>query len=155
MILSITKNPSPILRKKLSRISRDQLDGLAPIVENMIETMIDAHGIGIAANQVGHDMRLIVVDTKDGPKVFVNPRILYKSLLKERMEEGCLSVPGYWGTVNRARYIRFHAYTPRGKHVLMSARGLFARVMQHEIDHINGVLFIDRSKDVRKGERTE
>lgn len=150
MVRPITKNPSPILHKRLSRVWDFSNLELRPLIRDMVETMKVVNGIGIAANQVGEDLRVIVVDTKDGPLAFLNPRILYRSFRKEKMEEGCLSVPGIWGTVARAKSLRLVAQDLKGKRISLKATGLFARVIQHEIDHINGTLFIDKTKNLRR-----
>lgn len=109
----------------------------------MIETMVGANGVGIAANQIGLTERVIVADVK-GPTPLINPEIFSHSMLKIDSEEGCLSVPGKWGIVRRWRNVKIKALDKNGKEVRMSLKGLPAIVLQHEIDHLDGILFIDK-----------
>jgi len=113
----------------------------------MVLTMRKANGIGLAAIQVGLDARVIVVDTKDGALGFINPEIIERSKEFEIGEEGCLSVPGQFGMVKRSKEITLSAFDEDGNEVIFDAKGLFARVLQHEVDHLNGILFIDALED--------
>lgn len=144
MIHPITKVGDDILQKKAQRVAPDELSNLAPLIPDMIETMRHAKGIGIAAPQIGKSIQLIVVERKDDPLVLVNPRITFSSRNIEEDEEGCLSVPGIFGMVPRSKKIRVKAMTPEGKIVSLKTKGLLARILQHEIDHLNGTLIIDR-----------
>lgn len=111
----------------------------------MRQLMHELNGVGIAANQIGLLKRIFLFASQEGDGALVNPVIVRRSLRKESGEEGCLSVPGVFGIVKRYRAVEVRAFTPEGKPVRFRAQGLLARVMQHELDHLNGVLFIDRA----------
>lgn len=114
------------------------------LVKDMLETMYAADGVGLAAPQVGVSKRLCVIDVGDGPVVLINPRIIL-SLGKEIGREGCLSIPGKWGEVKRAQKVMVEATDIAGKKISFSAEGLFARAIQHEFDHLKGILFTDKA----------
>jgi len=115
------------------------------LAKDLIETMRLENGIGIAAPQVGIHKRFIIVNIgEDDPRAFLNPKILSKSFLKIESEEGCLSVPGVFGMVKRHRSITVSAQDLKGETMTFRADGLMAIVFQHEIDHLDGVLFIDK-----------
>jgi peptide deformylase len=115
----------------------------------MKETMLKKDGVGLAAPQIGKNKRIITVNTKDGVIAMINPRILNKSFLKEWDEEGCLSVPGIYGKVKRSKKLKCEFFDMDKKKNIISAQGFFARIIQHEIDHLDGILFIDKAKDTR------
>ena len=140
-ILEIKKYPDPILRKKCQEVKEINED-VRKLISDMIETMQKNNGIGLAAPQVGVLKRIIVAETANGPKGFINPRILKKSKETEIIEEGCLSFPGLFLKIKRAKEIEIEAFDEEGKKI--KAEGLLARVLQHEIDHLNGILFIDK-----------
>ncbi|MAF13292.1 MAG: peptide deformylase [Parcubacteria group bacterium] len=153
-VLPLKIYPDPVLRikgKKLT-VAEIQSDEIQQLILDMEETMITEEGIGLAAPQIGKSLRLTVIRTDDGSVVLINPRILMKSLKKEKEEEGCLSIPEVFGTVRRAIKIRVSAFDQNGKKIKFTANGLFARVILHEVDHLNGILFIDRSKEITKGQ---
>ncbi|MFA6551764.1 MAG: peptide deformylase, partial [Patescibacteria group bacterium] len=112
----------------------------------MGKTMKEKDGAGLAAPQVGESIRLIVINTKNGVLPLINPKITRKSWRKELGEEGCLSVPDFFAPVSRHKKIKVIYYNEENEQVKLSAEGMFARVIQHEIDHLNGVLFIDYLK---------
>ncbi len=119
--------------------------GIRQLIDAMFETMYAAPGIGLAATQVNVHQRLLVVDVsedKDQPLVFINPEILSRDGVEE-MEEGCLSVPGIYDKVQRAEHIKVRALDREGKRFEMEADGLLAVCIQHEIDHLDGKLFVD------------
>lgn len=161
-VLEIIQPDNPILRKKAMRVmsfdSRFQ-----KLVDDMVETMLDAPGVGLAAPQVAVSQRLIVVRLPDDEEsreeygreagvlyVLANPEIVKAS--KEMVEgnEACLSIPGYVGSVDRHESITIKALDREGKPVRVRARGWLARVFQHEIDHLDGQLYIDIAKEVWK-----
>lgn len=159
-ILSIRRYPDPILRKRAKEITKIRKKTLN-LIANMVETMYSAKGLGLAANQVGVLQRIIVINTtpsdeKNKPKsnhkyiTIINPKIL--SCEGENIgEEGCLSFPNITGKVSRAEKIRFCGLNINGEGVELEASGMPARVIQHEIDHLDGILFIDRmDKELRK-----
>jgi peptide deformylase len=117
----------------------------------MVETMHAANGIGLAAPQINRGERIAVIAHADGDFAIVNPRIVRRSILRERSEEGCLSVPGVYGLVDRARAVTVEYTTLTGAPVRRTVRGLLARVFQHEIDHLDGHLFLDRLKKLTVG----
>lgn len=142
-VLEIKKYPDKVLKKKSEEI-KEITQEIKEIVLDMIETMEKNEGVGLAAPQVGILKRIIAVQTETGPKVFINPKILKKSAEKIIDEEGCLSVPGIRLKIKRAKSAEVKAIDEGGKEVLVKAEGLLARVFQHEIDHLDGKLFIDR-----------
>lgn len=122
------------------------------LLDSMIATMHAANGIGIAAVQVGDPRSAAIVFTKDGPVAIINPKIMRHGWRKEKGEEGCLSVPGQWAEVRRAQYVRVEALNREGNAITVRARGFLARVFQHEIDHLNGFLIVDRATKIVKHE---
>ena len=124
-------------------------DDIRRLVEDMFETMYAANGVGLAAPQVGKNIRLAIIDTGDDPLVFINPEII-KSSGKETCDEGCLSLPGLSEKVQRAARVVARATDLDGQDFEIEAEGLLARAIQHELDHLDGVLFIDRISKARK-----
>lgn len=149
-LLNILSEPNDILRKKSKDIQIEEINNYHNLFEDMAFTMKESDGIGLAAPQIGKNIRVIVINTKKGPLPLINPTISSKSLLKEWDEEGCLSVPNTFGKVKRFKKIICTYYNSNGEMRKMEAKGLLARVIQHEIDHLNGVLFTDSAKDVKK-----
>lgn len=123
------------------------------VIAQMFESMYANEGIGLAAVQVGKLFRIFITDVpRDKPRVFVNPEITETSLEQGAIEEGCLSIPGIEAEVLRSTKVKIQAWNEQGKPFSLDAEDLLARVVQHEIDHLNGVLFIDRV-DPKKRER--
>ena len=123
----------------------------AKLAADMLETMRAGKGIGLAAPQVGILKRLFVVQIQDDmPRVFFNPRIVEQSEETAKYEEGCLSLPGIYADVVRPTAIRIHAWNERGKPFTLDADGLLARVIQHELDHLRGIMFIDYLSDLKR-----
>jgi peptide deformylase len=141
MILEIKKYPDPILRKKCEEV-KEITPEVKKLIEDMIETMEKNEGVGLAAPQVGILKRIIVVETPEAPKGFINPQIFKKSKEKEIMEEGCLSFPGLFLKIKRAKEIEIEALDENGGKI--KAEGILAKILQHEIDHLDGILFIDK-----------
>lgn len=140
----ILKLGSPILREKALPVRKFDAN-LLKLVNDMIDTMKSANGIGLAAPQIGVSKRVIVVlQNDDKPLALVNPTVVYSEGLDES-EEGCLSIPNLYAIVPRPLYIKVEAYNPKGKRVNIEAEGLLARALCHEIDHLDGVLFIDKA----------
>lgn len=143
-ILNILHFPDERLRLKAAPVEQVD-DGVRRLVDDMFETMYDAPGIGLAATQVNVQKRVIVIDVseqKDEPLVFINPEIAIREGVEE-MEEGCLSVPGIYEKVQRADRVRVKALNREGEAFEMDAEGLLAVCIQHEIDHLDGKLFVD------------
>jgi len=141
----ILTHPNPLLRRKSVKVKDPSDPKFQRLVLDLAETMEEDNGVGIAAPQVGENHRLIVIDTKNGPIAFFNPRILWKSLSKELGEEGCLSVPNVFGLVKRAKNVVVSYVDLDCTKRVLKARGMLARVLQHEIDHLDGILFIDKT----------
>ncbi len=138
----------PILRRRAPELDPNELgsEKLDRLIRDMAETMVAAKGVGIAAPQVGESVRVFLADSADGPVALINPRIVKRSKKMLKDEEGCLSVPGRWGTVERHKSVEVEALAADGKPVRFTAENFFARVIQHELDHLDGILFIDRMK---------
>jgi len=159
MILPITLYGDPVLRKVADPIDLNYPD-LHNLIENMFETMYNAEGVGLAAPQIGLPIRLFVVDLsplgKDEPslvgfrKAFVNARILERSGDEELMEEGCLSIPGIHEEIFRKNFIRITYLDLDGTPQDEVYYGYTARVLQHEYDHIDGIMFTDHCSPLRK-----
>lgn len=145
-LLEVVKEPTPSLRQKSKPVKDFSAPEIQNLIPDLIHTMYKKDGIGIAAPQVGVNIRMVVINTADGPMILINPEITFKSKKMESEEEGCLSVPGVYGFVKRYQKIKVKALTYNGKHVNFSAENLFARIIQHEIDHIDGILFIDKAE---------
>lgn len=147
MVLPIVKVPSPILRMPAQNVSKTELKSSAmqALIDNMLATMPAAGGIGLAAPQVGSGVRIAVVAREDDPYVVINPSLVSGSGRVRESEEGCLSIPNVTGIVPRHAEIRVAALDRRGRRVNIRASGLLAFVFQHEIDHLNGILFVDRA----------
>ncbi len=150
-ILTILEFPDPRLRKKALPIE-DVDDKLRILIDDMFETMYAAPGIGLAATQVDVHRRLLVADIsqeKDDPHVMINPQILEKDGVAVT-EEGCLSVPGYFEEVERAEHVRVRYLDRDGTSVEKDAEGLLAVCIQHEVDHLNGKLFVDYLSEAKR-----
>jgi peptide deformylase len=150
-ILDILHYPDARLRNKAKPVQQVD-DALRTLVDDMFETMYQAPGIGLAATQVNVSKRLLVIDIseeKDSPLCFINPQILEKDG-EEQMEEGCLSVPGIFEKVTRADRIRVRALDRDGEPFEIDADGLLAVCIQHEIDHLDGKLFVDYLSSLKR-----
>jgi len=152
MKLNIVTYPNKILRTKLKKVDNFSNPQLLKIIKEMKKAMIKYDGIGLAANQVGLNMRLIVVNTENGPRAFINPRIKRKSILKQKFDEGCISFPEITGWVSRSKKITLEYQNESGNKKKIDAKNLMATVFQHEIDHINGIIFTDQMKKFTAGE---
>jgi peptide deformylase len=151
-ILPIITDPDPILRKtsRPLKVNRIQDPELQKLCDDMELTMREKDGIGLAAPQIGHNLRIITVNTKNGAICMLNPEIKKPSWTKEWGEEGCLSVPEVFGRVRRHKQLVCKYYNRTGKKLEVMAKGLMARVIQHEVDHLNGILFTDIAKNIKK-----
>ena len=131
-----------VLTKK-SRPVDKMTPRLQELIDDMLDTMYEAMGVGLAAPQVGILRRIVVIDVGDGPIVLINPEII-ESAGEQTGEEGCLSVPGMAGTVTRPEFVRVKAMDENMEEVIYEGEGLLARAFCHEIDHLDGVLYIDK-----------
>ncbi|ACK42714.1 MAG: peptide deformylase [Dictyoglomus sp.] len=143
MIMEIRKIGDPILKIKAKKVEKID-EKVKNLVRDMIETMKFSNGVGLAAPQVGESLRIIVVDYEENPIAFINPEIL--EMDGEVLDyEGCLSVPGVEVPIKRAERIIFKAQDLQGRTKRYKAKGLLARVIQHEVDHLEGILILDRA----------
>lgn len=150
---AIRKLEDPVLRKKSKKLEKiDPL--LLHLLDDMLETMYGNTGVGLAAPQVGISKRIVVIDMGDGPIKLINPKILNKEGA-EIAPEGCLSIPGTYGDVERAEKVTLKAQNEKGEILKIEAEGLLARIIQHELDHLDGVLFIDKASNIREIWETE
>lgn len=153
MIYPIVKEPAEVLRKKAELVDVAELGTpkMKKLIEDMIETMHAAKGVGLAAPQIGIGKQIIIVCPPDAvPLAVINPTIESRSFRKTPSEEGCLSVPGTWGTAKRNISLKVKGLTPDGKPFKKSAVDFEAIIFQHEVDHLNGILFIDKASDIHK-----
>lgn len=148
MILPIKRYPNPILRKKAREIKTIE-EGIEKIANDMVLTLQTTNGLGLAGNQVGILKRIIVVKIEDKPFVIINPKIIRQDG-EEKASEGCLSFPSLFVDIKRFLHITFRGLDINGKEIEADVSGLSSRIIQHEIDHLDGILFIDRMKE---GER--
>ena len=149
-ILKIITQPNPILRKKSAEISLEVIKSreLKSLISSMAKIMLKTDGVGLAAPQVGKNIRLAVINSKDGIFCLINPKFVKKSWARELAQEGCLSIPGVFGKVKRHKKISLIYYNQNGEKIKLTAEGMMARVIQHEIDHLNGILFIDKAIEI-------
>jgi len=153
-IRKILIEPDPILRKKCEPLEEVN-DQLRNLMNDMLETMYEAPGIGLAAIQIGVLKRVVVIDVskKEGeksPLFLVNPEIIYRSKKTSTYEEGCLSLPGQFAEIERPAECKVEYLDFNGKKKQLDANGLLSTCIQHEIDHLNGVLFIDYLSKLKK-----
>ena len=145
----------PVLREEADEVVAFGAD-LRALVRDMFETMYHEEGIGLAAPQIGISKRVIVVDLRredrddDEPMALVNPRVVWASSEKSKQTEGCLSIPTLEEIVERPAKVRVEAHDPDGERVELHADELLARALQHEIDHLDGVLFLDRVSALKR-----
>lgn len=147
MILEIKKYPEPILAKKAKRVKNFDHE-LQKLIDDMIETMYAAPGVGLAAPQVGHSLSLAVFDSSVKEEegrltVLINPEVIEKKG-EAVMKEGCLSVPGFEAEIKRAEQIKVTGLDRNGQQMTIEATGFLARVIQHELDHLEGTILLDR-----------
>ena len=153
-VLPILKHPDPMLRRKAKRVSHID-ESLNRLIDDMIETMYQASGAGLAAPQVGVSLKIAVIGMPEEEViVLVNPEVVKKT--GERVVvEGCLSVPGYRGEIKRAEKVTVKALDRNGKAFRIKADDLLAEVLEHEIDHLNGIIYIDHLESPEKLEKIE
>ena len=149
-VLNLRTLPDPVLRQKARRVTRID-DALQKLIDDMIDTMRAASGVGLAANQVGVLQRVVVIEIpeEEEVRILINPEITRRE--GERVvEEGCLSIPGYRGELTRSLKVRARALDRDGNTVRIKAEGLLAQALEHETDHINGTLYIDHLESSEK-----
>jgi peptide deformylase len=154
-ILRIRKFPDPVLREKTQEVKKIDKN-IKSLIKDMASTLYEAPGVGLAANQVGVVKKVVVIDIGDGLKVFINPKIIWRSRKMVEDEEACLSIsPELHVPVLRHESIKFEAIDEKGRKVESSASGLLARIFQHEVDHLDGLLIIDRTTPEKRRELIE
>jgi peptide deformylase len=147
-MLKMIIHPDPILRQKSHNVTDPSDSKIKKLIPQMMATMKEENGVGLAAPQVGENIRMFVVNHKEKEMVFINPVIVKKSLIKEWGEEGCLSIPGKFGEVKRSKRVAVEYLNEGGVKQSLKAHGLLSRIIQHEIDHLDGILFIDKCKNL-------
>ena len=149
----ILTEPDPFLRQISQEVEKVD-DGIRELMNDMLETMYEAPGIGLAAIQIGVPKRVIVIDLskeeEKKPLYFVNPKVIVKSKKNSTYEEGCLSVPGQFAEVDRPNECHVNYLDYNGQKKVLKAEGLLATCIQHEIDHLEGILFIDYLSKLKK-----
>ena len=144
-VLPLVILPDPLLRARAKKVRKIDVS-ITKLAEDMVETMRFHNGIGLAANQVGVLKRVVVIEVPDDDiRVLVNPEIIKKHGERE-VEEGCLSVPGYRGLVTRSIWVKARSLSIQGAEVRVKAEGLLAQALEHEIDHLNGIVYVDHLK---------
>ena len=151
--MEITTIPHKVLANKTKTILSEEIKSgaYAELVLDMKKAMKEHSGVGLAANQIGKDLSIFVIDPKLAlenkvPEAYFNPEITEYSIDKDAVEEGCLSIPGFYAEVNRSKKIMFKAVDETGKKIKFKAKGFLARVLQHETDHLNGIVIKDHAK---------
>ena len=147
--MPITTYGDPVLRRKADPVGKINAE-TKRICESMVEAMIRANGVGLAAPQVGVSKRIVVLDLDGSFHILINPKLVEASEEEDASQEGCLSVPGVEAPVVRKRRARVCATDLEGKEIEVGGEGLIARALQHEIDHLDGVLFIDHLSPARR-----
>ena len=153
-VLPIRIAPDPVLRQKSKRVKAVD-SSIKKLIGDMIETMHSASGVGLAAPQVGVPLRVIVISMPEEKEiVLINPQIVRRKG-ERSVTEGCLSVPGYFGEIRRAESVTVKGRDPKGKERRIKASDLLAQALEHEIDHINGVLYIDHLESAANLQKIE
>ena len=138
----IRTEEDPVLRK-ISKPVKEVTPKIITLIDDMLDTMYEAMGVGLAAPQVGILKRIVVIDVGDGPIILINPEIIETSG-EQTGEEGCLSVPGKSGVVTRPNYVKVRAFDEDMKEIVLEGEGLLARAFCHEIDHLDGHLYVEK-----------
>ena len=151
MATEITKIPHQVLANKTKTIPATEIKAgqYTQLVLDMKKAMVENMGVGLAGNQIGKDLSIFVIDAKIAlenkvPEVYFNPEITEYSLDADHIEEGCLSIPGFYAEIPRSKKIMFKALDESGKKIKFKARGFLARILQHETDHLNGLTIRNR-----------
>ncbi|MGI6486790.1 MAG: peptide deformylase [Syntrophomonadaceae bacterium] len=150
-VYQVLEVPDQLLRSRAKPVKNIN-NGVLRLVDNMIETMYEADGVGLAAPQIGVLRRVIVFDIGQGPMELINPEIIHQEGEQVGLE-GCLSVPGTHGQVKRAHRVVVQGLNRQGESVSLEGEELTARVLQHEIDHLDGILYTDRAEWVKRNGR--
>ena len=148
-IKKIVVDGEPVLRERAKEVDPKEITTPAfkTLLEDMVDTMYHANGVGIAAPQIGVGKRIFIAESAQGPIALINPVFTKKSLKSQGGEEGCLSVPGKFDRLRRHKTVTIEALTASGEMISFTAENFFARILQHELDHLDGILYIDRVKE--------
>ena len=153
-ILPICHLPDPVLRRKAKRVPRID-HSIQQLIDDMVETMQQVNGVGLAAPQVGIPLRLVVLQMPDEkPIAIINPEVVKRAGERE-VSEGCLSVPGYGGEIKRSVSVTVKGWDRQGKAIRIKATDLMAQALEHELDHLNGTLYIDHIESQDKLYKTQ
>ena len=149
-ILPILELPDPVLRQRARKVRKID-SSVLKLADDMVQTMKDANGVGLAANQVGILKRVIVIQLpeEEEARIYINPEIIYREG-EQDWYDGCLSIPGFRGLITRSVWIKFQALTEASTIVKLRADNLLSLAIEHEVDHLNGVLYIDHLKEHEK-----
>lgn len=141
-VLRIRTLPDPVLRQKAKKVAN--IDGsIQKLIDDMIDTMRAVHGVGLAAPQIGMSLRIAVIEIPEGQVItLINPEIV-KRQGERVVEEACLSVPGYYGEIKRSEVVKVKAQDRQGKQFRLKGEELLAQALEHETDHLNGILYVD------------
>ena len=153
-IVPIYEFPHEVLRRKARKVKKFD-DSINRIAEDLVDTMQNAQGVGLAANQIGILKRIIAIQLpEEDPRVYINPEIIEKEGERE-VTEACLSVPGYTGIITRSIWVKAKSWDREWKNVRVKAEGLLAQALEHEIDHLNGILYMDHLNEHQKLQKIE
>lgn len=152
-VREIVKIGAPVLKAKAKPVEKINRE-IKNILDDMKETLYAADGVGLAAPQIGVSLRFCVIDDGTGYEEYINPKIVEASEETEDRTEGCLSIPGFIGIVERASEVTVEYIDRRGKKKKRKAKGLLAQALQHEIDHLDGILYIERAKSLYREEES-
>lgn len=142
--MKIITYPNPILEKKAKKVKDPLAPEIQRLVKKMIATMQESRGAGLAAPQVGESLRICTIQDEDEIFVLINPQVTTYSREKEICEEGCLSFPGKYINIKRPKRVKVRFIDAKGNKIKLKADGLLARIIQHEVDHLDGIVFIER-----------
>src|SRR3989339_192872 len=146
--LKIVKYPEKTLHEPCQEIGPEEIPKLKDLIEQMYQKMHEENGVGLAAPQIGKNIKLAVIEVAGERYTIINPKIVKLSDKKNILEEGCLSVPKIFGFIKRAKRVKVEALNENGKKVKIKAEGLLAQALQHETDHLEGKLFIEKAKEL-------
>lgn len=150
-MLPLVTIPNPSLRQPSQPVSLPLTQDVKDFIKDMVVAMIEYDGVGLAAPQVGRNINIIVINTEEAPTVYINPVVKKTSWRKDKQEEGCLSVPGVFGVVRRPIIVTVEYNDLEGNLISEELNSFLARVFQHEVDHLNGILFTDKVLEITKG----
>lgn len=146
--LSLVTVPTKSLFEPCKEIDPKDIPALGGLIEQMYKKMNEENGVGLAAPQIGKNIRLAVIEVEGQRYTIINPRLVKLSEKEVVLEEGCLSVPNIFGLIKRAKRVKVEALNEKGAPVKIKAEGLLAQALQHEIDHLNGMLFVNKAREL-------